>query len=450
MLYEKNHDKNYLESRRCLSVSLKMSRIAVFILCGLLALGCSRIQSRDDEDFCRTGRQRVLQSLDPSKIHVGVFSRSGLISTALPSSTLNPFKSLKELDPDGDHPGRAFNMDLNDGTRVGGLFFEYIDGTSDPKPLLMASFGFLQDRWGTEAAKIYELYLKNPSERIGAHVLILDHPSSGPFLANNGCLSVGSYDDAKMWIEIAMKIRDDMELSGIHLFGVSMSAQTVLHALIEDQRLGLNLFDSGIAVSIAPDFHQAPGKQLAQMKTPKGITNPWSAYFGGIPEKSLTDMIQSRGLWMLVKNQFIPHYHHVRPADKGFELQYRDVPVFFRQAFEDRITFLRNRVDNSWNSEDFSLKDLDAFMTSTRIAGVIENVRTPLVLVSAFDDPAVECTMFEEVKLAARDNPWIAAFETDHGGHFGFNMPYGKDYIGRIISLMINPQVLRTWNDLQE
>jgi hypothetical protein len=67
----------------------------------------------------------------------------------------------------------------------------------------MASFGFLQDRWGTEAAKFYELYIKDESYRIPAHVLILDHPSPGPFLTNNGVLSMGSYDDAQMWIEMA-------------------------------------------------------------------------------------------------------------------------------------------------------------------------------------------------------------------------------------------------------
>ena len=420
-------------------------RLAIVVLCAILFFGCTRVQAGED-GVSLSGCQRVLDALDPSKIRVGVLGRSGMIATALPSSTFNPFKPLRELDPEGAHGGRPFSMKLGDGTSVGGLFFEYSDGTSDPKPLLMASFGFLQDRWGTEAAKFYKLYLKDAAERIPAHILILDHPSAGTFFAGNGHLSMGAYDDARMWIEIARRLRDDLAPSGIHLFGVSMSGQTVVHALIEDKRLGLDLFDSGMAVSIAPDFQKAPGRQLAQLKTRKGIENPWAEHFNGASGRTLTDMIQGQGLWMLVKEQFIPHHRLVCRPDKEFSLQARDVAVFFRQTFEDRIVYLREHEGDNWNSEYCSLEDLDAFMSSTRIAGVISGVHTPLVLVSAFDDPAVQRGMFEEVMLAAANNPWIAAFETDHGGHFGFNVPYGKDYIGRIIRLMIDPQVLRSWS----
>jgi hypothetical protein len=276
--------------------------------------------------------------------------------------------------------------------------------------------------------------------------MILDHPSSGPFLAKNSHLSVGSYDDARMWIEIAKRLRNDLALSRIHLFGVSMSGQTVVHALIEDQRLGLNLFASGMAVSIAPDFHKAPGKQLAQLKTPKGVENPWAEYFGKVPKKTFVDMIQRQGVWMLVKEQFLHHYRLAGPAEGAVTIRSKDMAVFFRQAFEDRITYLRDHRGDSWNSRDFSLEDLNAFMTSTRIAGVIDRVHTPLVLVSAYDDPAVQRTMFEEVASAGGDNQWIAAFETEQGGHFGFNLPYGKDYLGRVLSLMMDPQVLQSWN----
>ena len=224
-----------------------------------------------------------------------------------------------------------------------------------------------------------------------------------------------------------------------------MSGQTVVHALIEDTRLGLNLFNSGMAVSIAPDFQKAPGIQLAQLETPKGVENPWAGYFKTVPKKSFVDMIGSLGLRMLIKKQFIPHYHYINTTDTEFDLKCSDALIFLRNAFDKRITLLREYKPDTWNTE-FSLEDLDAFMASTRIAGVIGRVRTPLVLVSAFDDPAVQHTMFEEVMLATEGNPWIAALETDQGGHFGFNLPYGKNYIGGIIRLMINPQVLGTWS----
>jgi hypothetical protein len=316
----------------------------------------------------------------------------------------------------------------------------------------MASFGGLQDRWGSEAGKFYELYLKDPAQRIPAHVLILDHPTSGPFLANNSHLSMGSYDDARMWIEVAQSFKDRLDLTGIHLFGVSMSGQTVVHALIEDQRLGLDLFDSGLAVSIAPDFKQAPGKQLALLETPEGIDNPWKQSLTVSADTTFIDKVQRKGLEVLVQEQFISSYRWVHPTDKEFEVERTDIAILFRGAYEDRITFLREqrRVPDTWNHEDFSLENLDSFMATTRIAKVIERVRTPLVLVSSRDDPAVDRWMFEEVVMAAGANPWIAAHETDRGGHSAFDIAYGKDYIGRVIRLLLDPQVLSDWRKSAE
>jgi fermentation-respiration switch protein FrsA (DUF1100 family) len=385
-------------------------------------------------------------------VNYNPFAWFGFYATAMSSINLEGEMVLKGFNPDEHHHDRLFSEELSDGTKVGGLLFEYDEEQDSPKPLLMASFGFLQDRWGTEACKFYELYLEDVKHRIPAHVLILDHPTSGPFLANNGHLSMGSYDDARMWIEIARSLKDKMKLTGIHLFGVSMSGQTVVHALIEDTRLGLNLFDSGIAVSIAPDFNQVPGKQLAQFDTPKGVENPWQQGLRTPPDKTLAGFVENYAIWMLIEKQFIPNYRWVHPTDKQFTIRCPDVACFFRKAYEDRISFLREqrRVPDTWNYKDFSLENLESFMATTRIADVIDRVQTPLVLVSSRDDPAVAHRMFEEVVVAAGGNPWIASYETDNGGHFGFDIVYGKDYIGRIIRLMLDPQVLRVWEGSPE
>ena len=90
-------------------------------------------------------------------------------------------------------------------------------------------------------------------------MLLLDHPTAGSFAAANGDQRIGSYDDARMWIEVARHLRRTLEPSSIHLYGVSMSGQTVVHALAEDACLGLGLFASGMAVSMAPDFQEGPG-----------------------------------------------------------------------------------------------------------------------------------------------------------------------------------------------
>ncbi|UCG13085.1 MAG: hypothetical protein JSU72_00895 [Deltaproteobacteria bacterium] len=67
-------------------------------------------------------------------------------------------------------------------------------------------------------------------------------------------------------------------------------------------------------------------------------------------------------------------------------------------------------------------------------------------MVSSRDDPAEPRWMFEEVVAAADDSTRVASYETNRGGHFGFDIAYGKDDIGQIIRLMLDPEVLRAWN----
>ena len=103
-------------------------------------------------------------------------------------------------------------------------------------------------------------------------------------------------------------------------------------------------------------------------------------------------------------------------------------------------------MPDTWNYKDFSLENLELFIETTKIARVVDRVRTPLVLVSSKDDPAVESWMFVEVSEAAVDNSWVVAYETGRGGHFGFDIAYGKDYLGQIVRLMLDPEILDNWN----
>ena len=239
-----------------------MRRAAALLVASLLVTGCYRVAGQA-EDLLHgppaSGRQAVERELPPPQLLRKSSPTLGIITTGLSS-----LRYLLGLDREGEVREHLIRFQLADGTIVGGLLFPWENGESGPKPLLMASFGFLQDRFGTEAAKFHELYVARADHDLEAHVLILDHPTAGTFLANNGNLSPGSYDDGRMWIEMATILRKEMALSSVHLFGVSMSGQTVVHALIEDARLGRRVFDSGMAISIAPDLVEAPGRQWAR------------------------------------------------------------------------------------------------------------------------------------------------------------------------------------------
>ena len=420
-----------------------MRRVLAPLLALLLLPGCYRLLDQTEELFQgppRSGRELVSRELEPPLLIRKSSPTLGILTTGLSSLSF-----LFGLDREQAVSQHGIRFQLPDGTLVGGLFFPSEDSEAGPQPLLIASFGFLQDRFGTESAKFHDLYLKSSGHQLPAHVLILDHPTSGIFLGNNETLSPGSYDDARMWIEVTRILRDEMALASVHLFGVSMSGQSVVHALIEDARLGLGLFASGMAVSIAPDFAEAPGRQFAEIRTEAGVANPWREIAPDIPATG--EKLQLKAMRLLVDRQFLPGYRLVRPGDaNALLLPTPQIPILFWDRFEERLAFLRGSRNPDWNT-DFSSRGLPAYVSTTRIADVIDRVRTPLVLLSAEDDPAVRSDAFREVMAAAGDNPWILARETPEGGHFGFDVPYGAGYLEEVIELMIDSNVLAHWRE---
>ena len=412
----------------------------VLLLIPLLLPGCYRVVDGTGdllEGPPQSGREAVERALVPPQLIRKSSPTLGIITTGL--SSLAFVFGLEREQVVSDH---LIQIQLPDGTLVGGLLYPARGGGKRRRPLLIASFGFLQDRFGTEAAKFRGRYAGGEVHELPAHLLLLDHPTAGIFLGGNGTLSPGSYDDGRMWIEVTRILRAEMDLASVHLFGVSMSGQTVVHALLEDARLGLGLFDSGMAVSIAPDFAEAPGRQFARIDTGEDVANPWRAI---APEEGrVGDGLQLKAIRVLIDRQFLPGYRFFNPRDAEFTLATEEIPPFFWDRFEARLEFLRRSGAPDWNPE-FRRSGLPAYFSSTRIASLVDRVRTPLVLLSAKDDPAVPWESFQEVAQAAAENPWVLAYETVEGGHFGFDVSYGAGYLEEVIERMMDPWVLANW-----
>jgi hypothetical protein len=433
-----------------LCVALGYSR-TILIYCGLGAIlafsGCAGIGTEEKARWeSGAGRARVTAALSPPQVRSAPVD-PGPVS-ALQSGDGVDLEQPVERFPAGEPAaGRMLVHELSDGTTVGGILFEYAGRDDEQLPLVMAGFGFLQDRWGGEAFRFYDQYVAGPIDAVPAHILILDHPSSGPFLAENGVLSMGAYDDARIWIDVARRLKKKNPELRIHLFGAGMSGQTVVHALVEDQRLGMDLFESGLAVSIAPDLKRVPGRQLALFDSAAGEVNPWRSGLDAELGDERRNALQRRVLMRVIEKQFIAHYLRLNPTHLNFSLPPERVPLFFHSAFENRLELLRTqpRIPDTWNYAVIRLDSLDAFMQTTRIAGVIQEVQTPLVLLSARDDPAVPYSQFQSVAEAAAGNTWVLCHAVDHGGHFAFAEVYGKAYLGRVLRLMLDQQVLEGW-----
>jgi len=412
-----------------------------FLALAILAAGCTPWPMKEIQVPAH-GRERVLQILEAPPARQRVDPLQMVLSK--PAVIRNPVPS--RISPDGMQPGRPFRVVLRDGTIVGGLFFPHPGDEDRPRSLLLAAFGFLQDRWGQAATAFFARHLREPAARIAAHVLILDHPSAAPFLVANGSLSVGAYDQARMWIEVGRHLDRQMPLDGIHLFGVGISGQTVIHALIEARRLGLSLFRSGIAVSIAPDFLRYPGGALALFEPPAGRQNPWQTGHMRSRRTGRTERLQQQVLQARIDAQFLPHYRAINPQHSSFRLEPAEIPLFFHKAFENRLMVLRRQDVRSspWNAE-FRLEDLKAHLQSIRIAPIIDRVQTPLVLLNAADDPLIPQADFLRIAGRAAKNPWVICHLTEAGGHAGFDTVYGDAYLRRILQVVTDPDVLRNW-----
>ncbi|MGI9592042.1 MAG: hypothetical protein ACR2P8_11790, partial [Myxococcota bacterium] len=182
--------------------------------------------------------------------------------------------------------------------------------------------------------------------------------------------------------------------------------------------------------------------QFARIDTGEEKPNPWRAI--APDEKRVGDGLQLKAIRVLIDRQFLPGYRFFRPPGTDFELPTAELPPFFWDRFEARLDSLRRTDAADWSPE-FRRSGLPAYFSSTRIAPLVERVRTPLVLLSAKDDPAVPSESFQEVARAAADNPWVLAYETIEGGHFGFDVSYGAGYLEEVIERMMDPWVLAYW-----
>ena len=394
-----------------------------------------------------TGRDIVVDALNRAEIVQAPGTRA-IVSALISDTDVDLQQPLEGLTAKKPLRGRKISFPLADGTRLGGMIFERQGPDAIKLPFLMVGLGFLQDRWGTEAGRFYRNYIENPERSLPVHILVLDHCSSGPFLAENGVLSIGSYDEARMWIEVARNIRKKFADMPIHLFGLSTSGQAVIHALAEDRRLGLNLFDSGLAVSVPSDLQRAPGRQLALLDADNSAGNPWNRYAGPGKNESLLDRVQKNVLLELIDRQFLPNYKRVNPGHTRFSIPHSRAAAFFYEAFSNRIILLREqqRIPDTWNYSAAPLDTLENYMQSTGIALVIDQVHTPLVLLNAANDSVAAPEAFLEVQKAAARNPWVLCHQTALGGHSRIADIYGSRYLARLLELMTDRDLIERWN----
>jgi len=312
---------------------------------------------------------------------------------------------------------------LADGTRAGGLLFP----RAGQAPLLLATFGFLADRWSKPAAQFVDDYLIRGS--FPAHVLILDHPSSAPFLAANGELSLGGLDEGQMVLEVARQLRGggaaklELRISSYHLLGVSMGGLGVLYAVREDARSASPILGSAAVFSSVTRLDEVRAHELV---TRGRVTLEPERRRALSPAALL-----GAGIFRDLREHFRSSYRE----RTGERLDWSDDDTGQRlyELMERRVRRLFAERKNG-----VAFDSLDGYMEFNNVCGMGEDVAVPLVMIHARDDPVVPVSHLECFEKSASSNPNVSTYVTNNGGHWGFARTYGRDWIAAILEAVLS------------
>lgn len=333
-----------------------------------------------------------------------------LISILLPwlSTAMAQLNNLKR----SDYRAHEHEFVLSDGSRVGGLFFD----RPDSDRILICTLGFNADIWsGTDSEVVTELV---GYDLINAKVLVLDHPISAGFYGRNGYLSLGGWDEGQMLLEIVPQALGLAPgINHVHFLGVSMGANGVINAILEEQRRGTHMIDSAITFSAVTDFSEVPARQLAVF----GKDNPWASIAKTKdPEPLFTKyaMNLTNKRYMQIASEL---GHPVR-------IPLQDFGKFYYRGFENRLSMITAHAPQ-W----VDASSVDHYIRSTNLYPQLDDIRRPLIMVHAQDDVIVPYTQHEEVLRRTASNPWVLTHHTRRGGHWAFTVAYGREWVAQMI-----------------
>jgi len=117
------------------------------------------------------------------------------------------------------------------------------------------------------------------------------------------------------------------------------------------------------------------------------------------------------------RQNYLYQWHFVRGLMERYRRKCELFPGRYRQNGFGRIRTVRE-FDNEITAPCFGFRDAEEYYESAGAKRVIEQVRVPLLMITAQDDPFVPYVSFLAAKVEA--NPCVRFLAPEHGGHCGF------------------------------
>ncbi|MBI5003122.1 alpha/beta hydrolase [Candidatus Woesearchaeota archaeon] len=334
---------------------------------------------------------------------VPMITKSGPLSTTL----ANPMR-VSEKQKQGYE---EIEFSLSHNVHVGALV-KIVDPNG---PYIISTHGFLSDK----EAHAVRNYLSIGEYLLDFNHIIIDHSTSGAFVAKNGQPGLGGIEEGYILTEIAKQIKKQGATS-IHLFGVSMGGAGVLHAAFR----GKESIDSALVFSGVTDLLDVPAAALRSL-TKEGLcgTRYWN----------WSTINASIGLHSLLPPQFI----EAQKISQYQNLSFDSTCEFYLQTTRYNNTEYLEELYAPYISgkilPDRLPETTREYLAQSNAALIADHIEVPVFLVHAADDPVVAPAHFYDFMLAAGANPMIKGTILPDGGHNGFSAAYGKKWEACVI-----------------
>ncbi|MDZ4678566.1 MAG: hypothetical protein SGI74_13795 [Oligoflexia bacterium] len=365
---------------------------------------------------------------NPPQSDPALIGWSGLIGTAAPNLIDVPYDRYTE---------NLREFVLDDGSLMGGLLFMQDAQGLTPRPLIIANFGSLSDRWSSAgSAFIRGVVLAN---KLRANVLVVDSISGAGFYSLNESLSLGGYDEGRALVQLAKAISADKTIphTTLHLLGVSLGGAAVMHALVEDQRLGTDLFKSAISFSGVTHHDELTDCVLNMfnysLKNSSGCKLSWTG----------NQIIKSA----------LKHYKATLRSEVMLKLKAEDKILSsnnagqrFYNLFHARLSAQTTKNIKSrtlenlfpWNPE-VETESVESYLKTSSVIFLknINKLKVPLIVIHAKNDPIVPYAHYKRFVDVTSSSEFVMTHRTRFGGHWGYIASHGTDWVAELVNRIL-------------
>lgn len=328
---------------------------------------------------------------------------------------------------------RQITLPMKDGARLHGVLAMKPD-TSQPRPLVIVQCGLTCN---TESSASVRWPLMHLFDETPFHVLVIGSSTTAEFGLANKKFYAGGLQEGLYLNEIAHWLKSEDSqisklISSIHVQGMSLGGHGALYSVLYSQE-GENLIKSSQAycpvVELKPAIDNIMQDTLPGRFLQNKIWKQMQQMLGQVPV-----------IDRMIPDGKKPSGDRIKEIVAQASLEYFETNT--ARPLKNIFRFLFRILTHTFP------KTIDEFWSSNRFSTLVQNLRTPVMIWSADDDPAVLPKENSLVLLdyANKAGSPLTVLDTARGSHCAFALSHGWD----IYSTMMKSFVIANSPEFRE